>query len=252
MRHFILLILPLAVFAEDTAQRSCRLRIAWWDPPANNAQPVLTLGPASAKPREFIPQVMNFGTEALCTGDTAEFLIKRTERDPKSGKETIIWEPFASTRLPRGDDTLGVIMVADGAIKKGQCRAFPLGEAGFPLGSVRLVNLTNREMMLSLDAKGIGVPAGGTTTHPRTFSKPEVAEIGVKVAVDGEVRPVFSTKGEFAGTFRLALFILETPGTNPPQFETRTVLDFPQPDSTPKGTNPAGAKPGASDSSRPR
>lgn len=252
MRHLILLTLPLAVLAQDAAQRSCRLRIAWWDPPANNTQPVLTLGPAGAKAREFTPQVMNFGTEALCTGDIAEFLIKRTERDPKTGKETVRWEAFATAQLPRGDDTLGVVMVSDQAVSKAQCRAFPLGETGFPWGSVRLVNLTNRELMLSLDGKGIGIPAGGSGTHPRSFKKPEVAEIGVKVAVDGEIRPVFSTKGEFSGAFRLALFIIETPGTNPPQFETRTVIDFPQPEISPKVANPASTKPGAGESSQPR
>lgn len=250
VRHLILLSLPLAALAAD--ERSCRLHIAWWNPPSNNAQPVLTLGPAGAKPREFSPQVMNFGTVAHCVGDTAEFLLKRTERDPKTGKETVTWEPFASAPLPQGDDTLGVVMIADAAARHGQCRAFPLGETSFPLGTVRLVNLTNREMQLSLDGKGVRIPAGGSGTHPRTFKKPEVAEVGVRVAVDGEARPVFSTKGEFAGTFRLALFIVETPGTNPPQFEVRTVMDYPQPETAPKAIAPAGTKPPNGEPSRPR
>lgn len=187
---------------------------------------------------------MNFGTIAHCVGDTAEFLVKRVERDPKTGKETINWEPFANAQLPRGDDTLGVVMVADGAVRQGQCRAFPLGETSFPLGTVRLVNLTNREMQLSLDGQGVRIPAGGNGTHPRAFKKPEIAEIGVKVAIDGEARPVFSTKGEFAGTFRLALFIIETPGTNPPQFDVRTVVDFPQPEEKATDAKKAGAAPG--------
>ena len=240
MRTLALLALPLALLAEDAAPRASRLRVAWWDPPANNAQPVLTLAPVGAKPREFSPQVMNFGTEARCLGETAEFLVRRVERDPKTGKETVRWDPFASTPLPAGDDTLGVIMVADALGRQAQCRAFHLGDAGFPLGTVRLVNLTNRGMELSLDGKGLRVAAGGIGTHPRAFAKPEVAEVGVRAVVNGEARPVFSTKGEFANTFRLALFIVETPGTNPPQFEVRTVVDFPQPE-TP-------GKPGADES----
>lgn len=242
----LLLLLPLAATAAD--ERVCTLKLAWWDAPATIPGPTLTLG-SDGEHRGFSPEVMNFGIEARNVGDIANFLVKRTTRDPKTGKETVEWTPFATVPLPRGDDTLGVVLITDAAGQHGGGRAFSLGPTSFPLGSIRLVNLAEHELMLGIEGKVVRVPAGSTATHPRTFAKPEVAEIGVAALVNGQPEPVFSTKSEFSDRYRLALFVVEIPGSQPPRFEVRTILDYPQPQPTPKvnGAPPAngtnGAKP---------
>lgn len=250
MRAATLLLLPLgALAAED---RTCTLKLAWWDPPATIPGPTLALG-SDGEHRGFSPEVMNFGTEARNVGDTASFLVKQVTKDPKTGKETIEWLPFANVALPRGDDTLGVVLITDAAGRNGSGRAFSLGPASFPLGSIRLVNLAEHELMLGIEGKAVRVPAGSVATHPRTFAKPEVAEISVVAAVNGQPAPVFSTKSEFSNRYRLALFIVEIPGSQPPRFEVRTIMDYPQPEPPPpagkpaaNGNGQANGKPGAS------
>lgn len=240
MRRTLLLALtPLFLLADEPQPRSCRLKVAWWDAPTAAVPPVLALGPDFKSPKEFAPQVMNFGTEAHCLGDTAEFALKRVDRDPRTGKEIVSWDPFATVSLPVGDDTLGVVMITDASGKRGQGRAFHLGETKFPLGTVRLVNLTGRQLMLGLDGTGVQVAPGLVGTHPHVFGKREVAEIGVMALVDGEPRPVFSTKSEFSGLYRLVLFVAEIPKSDPTRFEVRTVIDFPQPEAKP-ATKPPG------------
>lgn len=239
MRALPILLLPLALLAED-APRSCTLRLAWWSAPAANTPPVLAIGPDVRNPSELAPQVMNFTTEARCLGDVAELLIKRVSKDAKTGKDVVSWDPFASVPLPKGEDTLGVIMIADANVRQGQGRAFHLGTERFPMGSIRLINLTGRELMLGLDGQGVRVAPGNVATHPRLFRKPEVAEVSVAASVNGEPRPVFTTKSEFSGAFRLVLFVAEIPESNPPKFEVRTIVDFPQPDPKPAKVDPAG------------
>jgi len=251
MRNLALLLLPLALLGED-APRSCKLKLAWWNAPEAATPPVLALGPDVRNPSEFAPQVMNFTTEARCLGDVAEFLIKRVSKDPKTGKEIVSWEPFASVPLPPGEDTLGVIMIADANVRQGQGRAFHLGADRFPLGSIRLINLTGRELMLGLDGKAVGVAPGNVTTHPRVFKKAEVAEVSVAASINGEPRPVFTTKSEFSGAFRLVLFVAEIPGSNPPKFEVRTIVDFPQPEAKPAKADPTGKPSPAGAQNKPR
>lgn len=236
-----LLLLPLAALAEG--ERACTLRLAWWDAPAAVPPPVLGLGSESER-RGFSPEVMNFGIEARNLGEVANLLVRETTRDPRTGKEVHTWSPFASVPLPPGDDTLGVVLISDAAGKRGTGRAFSLGTGRFPLGSVRLVNLTGRELLLGLDGRGVSVGPGAAATHPKVFGKPEVAEVTVVANLPEGPQPVFSTKSQFSSLYRLALFIVEIPGSNPPRFETRTVLDYPQPE-PPKPPTAGPAKPGA-------
>lgn len=251
MRALTLTLLPLALLAED-APRSCKLKLAWWNAPAASTPPVLALGPDLRNPSEFAPQVMNFTTEARCLGDVAEFLIKRVSKDAKTGKDVVSWEPFASVPLPPGEDTLGVVMIADANVRHGQGRAFELGAERFPMGSIRLINLTGRELMLGLDGQGLRVAPGNVATHPRLFKKAEVAEVSVAASINGEPRPVFTTKSEFSGAFRLVLFVAEIPESNPPRFEVRTVVDFPQPDIRPTKADGPGNGGSANGAPRPR
>lgn len=229
------LLLPLAALAAD--ERACTLKVAWWNAPVSGMPPVLTLEANSRNPREFAPQVMNFGTEVRCAGNVASFAIKRVSKDAKTGKDVVTWEPFSTVPLPPGDETIGVVMISDAGMRQGQARAFQMGEASFPLGSVRLVNLTGRELLLLLDGQPARAAPGGTTTHPRVFRKTQVAEIGVVAWVKQEAQPVFTTKSEFSPLYRLVLFVVETPGSNPPQFEVRTMVDFPQPQPKPPAPN---------------
>lgn len=234
----VLLLLPLAALAAD--ERACTLKLAWWDAPAANPPPVLSLG-SESEHRGFSPQVLNFGTEARNLGDVANLLVRETTKDPRTGKDVVTWAPFASVPLPGDDDILGVILISDPAGKRGSGRAFSLGPGRFPLGSIRLVNLTGRELLLGLDGRSVRVAAGSVATHPKIFAKPEIAEVSVTAGVNGEAQPVFTTKSQFSGLYRLAIFVVEIPGSNPPRFETRTVIDFPQPETKPIAPN--GQKP---------
>lgn len=222
----LLLALPLGLGAQQ--ERTCLLRVAWWDPPASTPGPTLALG-SEADPRAFSPQVMNFVAEVRHVGgDIANLLVKEVTKDER-GKDVVRWNPFGNVALPRGEDTFGVVLISDAAGKRGAGRAFPLSNTAFPMGSVRLVNLSNREMLLGISGRGARVPAGGTVTHPRAFSKPEIAEVTVLAAVNGEQQPVFSTKSQFSDLYRLVVFVIEVPGSDPARFEVRTIVDYPQP-----------------------
>jgi hypothetical protein len=226
----LLLALPAASSAQ--AERTCLLRVAWWDAPPGVPGPTLAVGDP-ANPRPFNPQVMNLAAEVRHVGgDVANLLVKELSKDEK-GREVVAWHPFGSVTLPRGEDTLGVLLIADAAGKRGAGRAFPISNTAFPLGGVRLINLSNREMLLGIAGRGARVPAGGTVTHPRVFAGPEVAEVTVLAAVNGEQRPVFSTKSQFSDRYRLAIFVIEAPGSDPARFEVRTIVDFPQPQAKP-------------------
>lgn len=246
IHRLALLLLPIAALAEG--ERVCTLKLAWWDAPAATPPPVLALG-SESEHRGFSPEVMNFGTEARNLGEVANLLVRETTKDPRTGKDVHTWSPFASVPLPSGDDTLGVVLISDPAGKRGSGRAFSLGTGRFPLGSIRLVNLTGRELLLGLDGRGVTVGPGAAATHPKVFGKPEVAEITVVAALPEGQQPVFSTKSQFSSLYRLAIFIVEIPGSNPPRFETRTVMDYPQPE--PKPATPGAAKPGASTPATP-
>ena len=249
MRTLPLLILPLGLLAAE--DRVCTLKLAWWDPPSTIPGPTLSLA-SDGEHRGFSPEVMNFGIEARNVGDTASFLVRQVTKDPKTGKETVAWLPFANVALPQGDDTLGVVLITDAAGRSGGGRAFSLGPASFPLGSVRLVNLAEHELVLGIEGKGVRVPAGSVATHPRIFAKPTVAEIGVVAVVNGQAEPVFSTKSEFSDRYRLALFIVEIPGSQPPRFDVRTILDYPQPETKANSAAmPNGAGGARSASSKP-
>lgn len=244
MRPFLaalLLTLPLGLGAQQ--ERTCLLKVAWWDPPATTPGPTLALG-SEADPRVFSPQVMNFVTEIRHVGgDVATLLVKEVTKDER-GKDVVRWNPFGNVSLPGGEDTFGVVLISDAAGKRGAGRAFPLSNTAFPLGSVRLVNLSNREMLLGISGRGARVPAGGTVTHPRAFSKPEIAEVTVLASVNGEQQPVFSTKSQFSNLYRLVVFVIEVPGSEPSRFEVRTIVDHPQPEPE-KPAEKTPAKPGA-------
>lgn len=233
MRPLLVALLSLAPLALSAQQeRSCNLRFAWWDAPSTTPGPTLALG-TEADPRSFNPQVMNFVTEARHVGgDVANLLVKEVTKDEK-GKEVVRWNPFGTVPLPRGEDTFGVLLISDAAGKRGAGRAFPLSNTAFPMGSVRLVNLSNREMLLGISGRGARVPAGGTVTHPKAFAKPEIAEVTVLAAVGGEQQPVFSTKSQFSNLYRLVVFVIEVPGSEPARFEVRTIVDYPQPEPPP-------------------
>lgn len=223
----LLLSLPLVLGAQQ--ERSCLLKVAWWDPPATTPGPTLAVG-SEADPRVFSPQVMNFVTEVRHVGgDVANLLVKEVTKDER-GKDVVRWNPFGNVSLPSGEDTFGVVLISDAAGKRGAGRAFPLSNTAFPMGSVRLVNLSNREMLLGISGRGARVPAGGTVTHPRAFSKPEIAEVTVLASVNGEQQPVFSTKSQFSNLYRLVVFVIEVPGSDPSRFEVRTIVDYPQPE----------------------
>jgi hypothetical protein len=227
-----LLLAPLGLVAQQ--ERTCLLRVAWWDPPATTPGPTLAVGDGN-EPRTFSPQVMNFATEVRHVGgDVASLRVKEVTKDEK-GKEVVRWNPFGNVALPRGEDTFGVVLTSDAAGKRGGGRAFPLSNTSFPLGSIRLVNLSNREMTLGISGRGARVPAGGTVTHPRVFAKPEIAEVTVLAAVGGEPQPVFSTKSQFSDLYRLVVFVIEVPGSEPARFEVRTIVDYPQPEPRPAG-----------------
>lgn len=229
MRLALAALLSLSAPALAQEERTCLLRVTWWDAPATTPGPTLALG-SEKNPRVFSPQVMNFLTEVRHVGgDVANLLVREVTKDER-GKEVVRWNPFGSVALPRGEDTLGVVLVSDASGKRGGGRAFPLSNTAFPLGSVRLINLSNREMVFGVSGRGAKVPAGGTVTHPRSFTKPEVAEVTVLASVAGEQRPVFSTKSQFSNLYRLALFVIEVPGSDPARFEVRTIVDFPQPE----------------------
>lgn len=235
----LLTLLPLGLPAQQ--ERSCVLRVAWWDAPPSTPGPTLALG-SEAAPRAFNPQVMNFVTEVRHVGgDVASLMVKEVTKDEK-GREVVRWNPFGDVALPRGDDTFGVLLISDAAGKRGAGRAFPLSNTAFPLGSVRLVNLSNREMLLGISGRGARVPAGGTVTHPRAFSKPEIAEVTVLASVNGEQQPVFSTKSQFSDLYRLVVFVIEVPGSAPTRFEVRTIVDYPQPEAKPGPADPKGAQ----------
>lgn len=241
MRPLLAALLLLTAPALAQQERTCLLRVTWWDPPSTVPGPTLALG-SEAEPRPFSPQVMNFLTEIRHVGgDVANLLVKEVAKDER-GREVVRWAPFGNVALPRGEDTLGVVLVADASGKRGGGRAFPLSNTGFPMGSIRLINLSNREMLLGVSGRGTRVPAGGTVTHPRAFGKPEIAEVTVLATVDGERRPVFSTKSQFSDQYRLAVFVIEVPGSEPARFEVRTIVDFPQPEPPAK---PAATKPAA-------
>lgn len=238
----LLLALPLGLGAQQ--ERNCLLRVAWWDPPASTPGPTLAVG-GETEPRAFSPQVMNFVAEVRhIGGDVASLLVKEVARDER-GREVVRWNPFGSVALPRGEDTLGVVLIGDASGKRGAGRAFPLGNTAFPMGSVRLVNLSNREMLLGISGRGARVPAGGAVTHPRAFSKPEVAEVTVLASVNGGQQPVFSTKSQFSDLYRLVVFVVEVPGSEPARFEVRTIVDHPQPEpEKPDAKSPAKAPAG--------
>jgi len=241
VRPLLAALLLLGAAAPAQQERTCLLRVTWWDPPATVPGPTLALG-AEGEPRPFSPQVMNLLTEVRHVGgDVANLLVKEVTKDER-GREVVSWAPFGNVALPRGEDTLGVVLVSDASGKRGGGRAFPLSNTGFPLGSIRLINLINREMLLGVAGRGARVPAGGTVTHPRAFGKPEIAEVTVLATVDGERRPVFSTKSQFSDQYRLAVFVIEVPGSDPARFEVRTIVDFPQPEPPAK---PAAGKPAA-------
>ena len=246
MRHLALYLLPLAGLAAE--ERSCTLKFAWWDAPRTTPQPVLALA-CETEPKPFSPQVMNFTTEARNIGDAAHLLVRQMTKDPKTGKETVEWVPFGDVALPPGDNTLGVVLITDDSGKRGAGRAFPLGSGNFPLGSIRLVNLTNQDVLLGLGGRALRIPAGAAATHPKVFGKPEIAEISVMAALSDKTVPVFSTKSEFSSLYRLVLFVAEIPNTEPPRFEVRTVVDFPQPEPKPAGKP---SEPGASAAPEPK
>lgn len=224
----IALLLVLAGDLGAQQERTCTLHVTWWDAPATTPGPTLALG-SEDNPRAFSPQVMNFVSEIRHVGgDVANLLVKEVTKDEK-GKEVVRWNPFGNVSLPRGEDTFGVVLISDAAGKRGAGRAFPLSNNNFPMGSIRLVNLSNREMILGISGRGARVPAGGTVTHPRAFSKPEIAEVTVLAAVSGEQQPVFSTKSQFSELYRLVVFVIEVPGSEPARFEVRTIVDYPQP-----------------------
>jgi hypothetical protein len=185
----LLFLFPLAAFAQE-AERTCTLKLAWWDAPATIPGPTLALASDGAEPKPFSPEVMNFTTTARSRGDVANLVVKEISKDPKAGKDTITWNPFASVNLPKGDDTLGVILLTDTAGKKGAGRAFSLGANNFPMGSVRLVNLTNRQLLLGMENRTIAVSPGNTGTHPKVFRKVEISEITVVANIEGEAKPV--------------------------------------------------------------
>jgi hypothetical protein len=225
----LLFLFPLIAFAEE-AERTCTLKLAWWDAPTTIPGPTLTLASDGSEPKPFSPQVMNFTTTARNRGDVANLLVKEITKDPTTGKDVIAWNPFASVNLPKGDDTLGLILLTDAAGKKGAGRAFSLGSSNFPMGSIRLINLTNRQLLLGMDNRTVSVAPGNVVTHPKIFQKPEVSEITVVASVQSEAHPVFTTKSEFSGLFRLVLFVTEIPNSDPVRFEVRTIVDFPQPE----------------------
>ena len=229
---------PLIAFAQE-AERTCMLKLAWWDAPTTIPGPTLALASDGAEPKPFSPQVMNFTTTARNRGDVANFLVKEVVKDPKAGKDAITWNPFASVSLPKDDDTLGVILLTDTAGKKGGGRAFSLGANNFPMGSVRLVNLTTRQLLLGMDNRTIAVSPGNTGTHPKVFQKAEISEITVVANIQGEAKPVFTTKSEFSGLFRLILFVAEVQNSDPVSFEVRTIVDFPQPETKTPTTKPS-------------
>jgi hypothetical protein len=234
----LLFLFPLLAFAEE-AERTCTLKLAWWDAPATIPGPTLALASDGAEPKPFSPQVMNFTTTARNRGDVANLVVKEISKDPKAGKDAITWNPFASINLPKEDDTLGVILLTDAAGKKGSGRAFALGANNFPMGSVRLFNLTNRQLLLGMDNRTIAVSPGNTGTHPKVFQKAEISEITVVANIEGETRPVFTTKSEFSNLFRLILFVVEVQNSDPVRFEVRTIIDFPQPETKVQPSKPA-------------
>jgi hypothetical protein len=236
----LLALLPLALGAQ--AERTCTLRFAWWDAPATTPGPTLALG-SEKDPRAFNPQVMNLVAEVRHVGgDMANLLVKEVSKDER-GREIVRWNPFGTVALPQGEDTFGVLLITDAAGKRGAGRAFPLSNTAFPLGSIRLVNLSNREMLLGISGRGARVPAGGTVTHPRAFAKPEIAEVTVLAAVNGGQQPVFSTKSQFSDLYRLVIFVIEAPGSDPARFEVRTIVDYPQPPSKAPAAPGGRAKP---------
>lgn len=236
----LLALLPLALGAQ--AERTCTLRFAWWDAPATTPGPTLALG-SEKDPRAFNPQVMNLVAEVRHVGgDMANLLVKEVSKDER-GREIVRWNPFGTVALPQGEDTFGVLLITDAAGKRGAGRAFPLSNTAFPLGSIRLVNLSNREMLLGISGRGARVPAGGTVTHPRAFTKPEIAEVTVLAAVNGGQQPVFSTKSQFSDLYRLVVFVIEVPGSDPARFEVRTIVDYPQPESKAPAAPGGRAKP---------
>jgi len=107
------------------------------------------------------------------------------------------------------------------------------------MGSVRLVNLTNRQLLLGMDNRTIAVSPGNTGTHPKVFHKAEISEITVVANIEGETRPVFTTKSEFSNLFRLILFVVEVQNSDPVRFEVRTIIDFPQPETKVQPSKPA-------------
>jgi hypothetical protein len=225
----VFFLFPLITFAQE-AERTCTLKLAWWDAPATIPGPTLALASDGVEPKPFSPQVMNFTTTARNRGDVANLVVKEISKDPKAGKDIITWNPFASVNLPKGDDTLGVILLTDTAGKKGAGRAFSIDPTKFPMGSVRLVNLTNHQLLLGMDGRTVLATAGNTVTHPRIFQKVEISEITVVANIQGEAKPVFTTKSEFSGLFRLIIFVNEVADSNPVRFEVRTIIDFPQPE----------------------
>lgn len=234
----VFFLFPLIAFTQE-AERTCTLKLAWWDAPATIPGPTLALASDGAEPKPFSPQVMNFTTTARNRGDVANLVVKEISKDPKAGKDTITWNPFASVNLPKGDDTLGVILLTDTAGKKGAGRAFSIDPTKFPMGSVRLVNLTNHQLLLGMDGRTVLATAGNTVTHPRIFQKVEISEITVVANIQGEAKPVFTTKSEFSGLFRLIVFVNEVADSNPVSFEVRTIIDFPQPETKTPTTKPS-------------
>jgi len=234
MRHLLAALLTIPPALAGQQERACLLRVAWWDPPASAPGPTLAVG-GEKDPRPFSPQVMNLVTEVRHVGgDVANLMVREVTKDEK-GREIVRWNPFGEVALPRGEDTFGVLLLSDASGKRGTGRAFPLGNTAFPMGSVRLVNLSNREMLLGIAGRGVRVPPGGAVTHPKAFAKPEVAEVTVLASVGGGQQPVFSTKSQFSDLYRLAVFVIEAPGSDPARFEVRTIVDHPQPETRPPG-----------------
>ncbi len=217
--------------------RSCKLRLAWWEAPEN--PPELALQQDKDR-TPFSPDIMSLSYIIEYRGEPNAVILKKTltaELD-KAGKPIVAWLPYCTIAVGAADTDLAVLLFPDEKRGIAQTRVFDFSQAGFPFGTVQLVNFTSARVAVAIDGATFVANSRGVARCPKVFTQRTVSSFKMAVAEpSGEQKVLRSTTMVFRPTARLLLFALENPGGDEDsRYLTKLIMDnF---DDAPRQTQP--------------
>ena len=203
---------------EKEPQHTCALNITWWQDPVIKDGERLELGVYVDKAFEPIAvQTMTIGFPFKYAGGPEVVIGRRTkvtETDAK-GKTTTTekWLPYANLTIGETDTELLVLLIPSPSKPLATVRSFDISTAGFPYGSIMLLNYSKSKVGCLLDGKAFYADPGKRSRNPVPFTQRQVVNFRMgALDKEGALHQLVSSPMIVDGNARRIYFISETPG----------------------------------------